>query len=83
MESNTRGDRARWCCLDGCGVHAEHRYRRTVEVMPVYLMFGLGLAVITGWAIVGYVLLHGTRIHIYALFLFAWVVVFALWWWQL
>jgi hypothetical protein len=51
--------------------------------MPVYLMFGLGLAVITGWAIVGYVLLHGTRMHVLALFLFAWLVVFILWWWQL
>ena len=47
--------------------------------MPIYLMFGLGLAVITGWAIVGYVLLHGTRMNVLALFLFAWLLVLAFW----
>lgn len=51
--------------------------------MPIYLMFGLGLAVITGWTIIGYVLMYGTRMHVLALFLFAWLLVLALWIFQL
>jgi hypothetical protein len=51
--------------------------------MPVYLMFGLVLAVITGWIILGHVLLYGTKRDMFWLFVYAWLVFFVLWWWKL
>jgi len=51
--------------------------------MPVYLMFGLVLAVITGWLIFRHVLMYGTKIDAVWLFVNAWLVFFVLWWLQL
>jgi hypothetical protein len=54
-----------------------------VEVMPVYVVFGGLIAVIVGWAVLGYVLLYGTRMHLLALLLFALMIFVTLWIFQI
>ena len=47
--------------------------------MPVFFVFGVGLAVITAMAIATHVAFYGTKRDVVILFIIAWVIVIILW----